>query len=236
MQVEAFGRGAQRLADLLQHIFRNAGFAAAVAVLRRRRHAGPAPIQPVGAIGQMRLGGVEFLVQPLVERRLHRRDVGVGDGAFGDQLLAVELQGGRMILDHPVHLGLGEGRLVRFVVTESAIADHVEHDVLVEQLAEFGGDARGMHHRFRIVAIHMEDRRLHHQRHVGGVRRGARIDRRGGEADLVVDDEMDGAAGAEALGARGGETFRHHALAGRRPRRHGSAAAAREARLWVSRS
>ena len=102
----------------------------------------------------------------------------------------------------------------RFVVTESAIADHVEHDVLVEQLAEFGGDARGMDHGFGIVAIHMEDRRLHHQRHIGAIGRGARIDRRGGEADLVVDDEMDGAAGAEALGARRGEAFRHHALAG----------------------
>ena len=73
-----------------------------------------------------------------------------------------------------------------------------------------------MHHRFGIVAIHMEDRRLHHQRDVGAIGRGARIDRRGGEADLVVDDEMDGAAGAEALGARHGETFRHHALAGER--------------------
>ena len=58
----------------------------------------------------------------------------------------------------------------------------------------------------------MEDRRLHHQRDVGRIGRGARIDRRGGEADLVVDDEMDGAAGAEALGAAHRETFGDHAL------------------------
>ena len=174
---------------------------------------GPAPVQPVGAVGQMRFGGVEFLVQPLDEGGLHRRDLGFGQRAFGDQLLGIERQGGGMILDHPVHQGLGEGRLVAFVMAEAAIADHVDHHILVEQLAEFGGDARGMHHGFRIVAIHMEDRRLHHQGDIGAIGRGARIDRRGGEADLVVDDEMDGAAGAEALGAGSGETFRHHALA-----------------------
>ena len=104
--------------------------------------------------------------------------------------------------------------LVALVMPEPAIADHVEHHVLLELLAELDGDAGGMHHRFGIVAIHMEDRRLHHQRDVGAIGRGAREDRRGGEADLVVDDEMHGAAGAEALDARHGETFRHHALAG----------------------
>ena len=118
-----------------------------------------------------------------------------------------------MILDHPVHQRLGECRLVAFVMAEAAIADHVQHHILVEQLAEFGGDAGCMHHGFRIVAIHMEDRRLHHQRHIGAIGRGARIDRRGGEADLVVDDEMNGAAGAEALGPGRGEAFRNDALA-----------------------
>ncbi len=43
--------------------------------------------------------------------------------------------------------------------------------------------------------------------------RRAREERCGGETDLVVDHEMHGAAGAEALDARHGEAFRHHALA-----------------------
>ncbi len=62
--------------------------------------------------------------------------------------------------------------------------------------------------------LHVEDRRLDHLGDVGRIGRGARIARIGGEADLVVDDEMDRAAGAVALQARQAETFGDHALAG----------------------
>ena len=70
------------------------------------------------------------------------------------------------------------------------------------------------HHGFGIIAIHVEDRRLDHLGDVGGIGRGARIARLGGEADLIVDDEMDRAAGAMALEARKAEAFGDHALAG----------------------
>ena len=73
---------------------------------------------------------------------------------------------------------------------------------------------RRIDHRFRIVAVAVEDRRLDHLRHIGRVGRGARIARIGGEADLVVDDEMDRAAGTVTLQPRQAEAFRHHALAG----------------------
>ncbi len=56
---------------------------------------------------------------------------------------------------------------------------------------------------------------LDHLHHVGAIQRGAAVARvGGGEADLVVDDEMDGAAGAVAARARHGEAFGDHALAG----------------------
>jgi hypothetical protein len=61
----------------------------------------------------------------------------------------------------------------------------------------------------------VEDRRLDHLRHVGGIGRRARVRGIGGEADLVVDDEMDRAAGAVTAQARQTETFRHNALAGK---------------------
>ena len=98
-------------------------------------------------------------------------------------------------------------------MAEPAIADHVQNNVLLEFLAELDSDTGGMHHCFGIVGVHMEDRRLHHQGDVGAIGRGAGEHRRSREADLVVDDEMDGAAGAIALDARHGETFGHHALA-----------------------
>ncbi len=86
----------------------------------------------------------------------------------------------------------------------------------MEHLPEFDGDFYDMDDRFRIVAIHMEDRCLDHLRRVRWIRRGARITRIGREADLVVDDEMDRAAGAMALQAGEAETFGNHTLAGER--------------------
>ena len=121
-----------------------------------------------------------------------------------------------MRCDLLVHHRLGERRLVAFVVAMPAVAEHVDDDGLVEFLPEFDRDLGREHHRFRIVAVHMEDRRVDHLRHVGRIGRGARIARIGGEADLVVDDEVQRTAGAVALQVRQREAFRHHALAGER--------------------
>ena len=98
----------------------------------------------------------------------------------------------------------------------SAIAEHVDHHGLVEQLPELGGDLSDMNDRFRIVAVHVEDRRLDHPRHVGGIGRGAREAGCGGEADLIVDDEVERAAGAVAGETRQAEALGDHALAGKR--------------------
>ena len=95
-----------------------------------------------------------------------------------------------------------------------AVAEHVDDDRLLELLAELGGDLGDVHHGLGVVAVDVEDRRLHHLGHVRAVGRGARVARVGGEADLVVDDEVDRAAGAVTLEAGEAEALRHHALAG----------------------
>ncbi len=96
---------------------------------------------------------------------------------------------------------------------ETAIAEDIEHHILVELLAEFGRHARGMDHGFGIVAVDVENRRFDHQGDVGRIGGGAREMRRGGKADLVVHHDMDGAAGAVPDKARQAETFGHDALA-----------------------
>jgi hypothetical protein len=50
-----------------------------------------------------------------------------------------------------------------------------------------------------VVAVHVEDRRLHHLGHIGAVLRLTGESGAGGEADLVVDDQVDGAAHPVAL-------------------------------------
>ena len=81
-------------------------------------------------------------------------------------------------------------------------------------LPELGRDLGGVDHGLGIVAVDVEDRRLDHLGDVGGVGRGARVARIGGEADLVVDDEVQRAAGAVAVQARQAEALGDDALAG----------------------
>jgi hypothetical protein len=118
-----------------------------------------------------------------------------------------------MLADLGVHQRLGEARLVAFVMAEAAIAPHVDHDVALELLAELDRDLAGEGHRFGIVAVDVEDRRLDALGDVRRIGRGARELRARREADLVVDDEVDAAAGIVAADAREAEAFPDDALA-----------------------
>ncbi len=51
-------------------------------------------------------------------------------------------------------------------------------------------------HGFGVVAVHVENRGLNHLGDVGRIGRESALPREGGEADLVVDDHVDRAAGA----------------------------------------
>jgi len=146
---------------------------------------------------------------------LHLLDLGFGDHPLVDQLVGVELPYRRVGADLAVHHGLGHGRLVRLVVAVAAVADHVDDHVLAELAAEVEREAGGEYHRLGVVAVHVEDRRLHHLGHVGAVEGGAGVERvGGGEADLVVDDDVDRAARGVAPGLGQVERLHHHALTG----------------------
>ena len=120
-----------------------------------------------------------------------------------------------MLADRRIHQRLGEARLVALVVAEAAVAPHVDDDVAAEGLAELGRQLAAEGHRFRIVAVDVEDRRLDRLGDVRRIGRRARELRAGGEADLVVDDEMDRAAGAVAGQAGEAEAFGNDALPGK---------------------
>ena len=110
--------------------------------------------------------------------------------------------------------GLGEGGFVGLVVAVFAVAIHVYHGVALEEAAELEGEGGDEADGLGIVAIHVEDGGLDHLGYVGAVARGARILRQGGEADLVIDDEMERAAGAIAGELGEVERLGHDALAG----------------------
>ena len=169
MEMKILRHHGERASDGAKLVGRDGGLAAAVA-LRRGGESRPAAIEPVGTVGTVRFRLLEFCVEFRIEIAQHCLQVGFVDHAFGSQPRSVQCKRRRMIFDGAVHQRLRERRLVGLVVAETPVAEHVDHDVLAKQLAEFGGDARAMHHCFRIVAVHMENRRLHHQRDIGRVR------------------------------------------------------------------
>ena len=213
--VEARREGGDLLTDLLERLERRAGLAAArIVVVARRRHAGPAAIEPVGAVGLVALARLELGIEPRAPVRAHLLDLALGDDVFADELLAVDLARGGMVADRLVHQRLGERRLVALVVPVAPVAEHVDDDGMLEFLPELGRDLGGEHHRFRIVAVDVKDRRLDHLGDVGRVRRRPRVAGIGGEPDLIVDDEVHGAAGAVPAQSRQPEALRDDALAG----------------------
>ena len=76
-----------------------------------------------------------------------------------------------MLLDRLIHPRLRQRRFIAFIVAVTAITDHVDDDVLMELLAEVVGDLDRANARFRIVAVDVEDRRLHHLGDVGRIHR-----------------------------------------------------------------
>ncbi len=179
----------------------------------RQAQARPLAVQPVGLVGVIDLAAVELCVEEGVELGDPAVDLGLRRRALADQARRIEVADARVILDLRVHQGLGHRRVVTFVVTEPAVAEHVDDHVLAELLAIFGGDLGGEDHGFRIVAVGVEDRRLDHQGDVRRIGRGPAVLRAGGEADLVVDDEVHRAADAVAAQLREREALGHHALA-----------------------
>jgi hypothetical protein len=73
------------------------------------------------------------------------------------------------LADDLVHQRLRDHRLVLLVVAELAEADDVDDDILLEGLAELDAKLGNQRHRFRIVAIDVEDRRIGHLEDVGAV-------------------------------------------------------------------
>src|SRR6185437_6915367 len=132
------------------------------------------------------------------------------------QALRIDHSDRWMIANLAVKQWLRVTRIVGLVVAVAAIAHHVDDDVLLELLPVIVGELRGAHTRLRIVPIHMQNRSLHHARNIGrigGRPRGLRIGRK---PDLVIDDQVNRAAGSITFQLREIERLRYYALAGER--------------------
>ena len=136
-----------------------------------------------------------------------------GDHSRTHQLLGVQTTHRRMCTDRLVHQRLRRRRLVSLVVTQPAIADQINDEILVELLSVTQRQPTGEQHRLRIITIDVQNRRLDHLGYVAAVNRRARIARLAGcEADLIVDNDVQRAARAIAARLRQLQRLHDHTL------------------------
>ncbi len=121
----------------------------------------------------------------------------------------------RQFSDLAVHDRLGVSRIVGLIVAVPPVTDHVDDHIALELLAIIECQSQNAHGGFGIVAVHMENRRLHHARDIGCIRRGTRIIRQRGETDLIVDHQMQRAAGRVAIELGKVQRLRDYALSGK---------------------
>ena len=115
-------------------------------------------------------------------------------------------------IDFGVEIGLGETGIIDFLVAVFAIAIHVDDEIPSELLSKIERHLGNKLERNRVFAIHMQNGDLDHLGNVGRIHRRTRIFGQSGEPDLIVNDDVNGAAGRVTLELRHIEGFRHDPL------------------------
>ena len=130
------------------------------------------------------------------------------------QLVGVEFTRRRMLFDFLVHQRLGCARLVGFVMAVTAVAHQIDEDIAFKGITEVQRQTGNESHRFRVIRVNVENRRLNHLADVGAVWGGTRIQRvGGGKAHLVVDDDTHRTAHFVTTRLGHVQGFLNHALA-----------------------
>ena len=104
--------------------------------------------------------------------------------------------------DLPIHQRLRERRLVAFVVSVTPVADQVDQEVALEAGAILPRETRGFETGCGIVRADVNDRDLESAGEAARVARAVRLAWCGREAELIVRDDVDGAASVVAVESR----------------------------------
>ena len=151
----------------------------------------------------------ERVLQPLVgflelrlDLALERLGVRLRENTFGHQLVRVLVADGRLLGDPGRHQRLRVGGLVLLVVAVAAVADEIDDHVVLEPAAVGHPQAHRGDARLGVVGVDVDDREVEALREVARVARRASLDGIRREADLVVCDQVERAAGRVAVELR----------------------------------
>ena len=154
-------------------------------------------------VTQLLLGAFEQRVRP-----------GLVDQPVLDQPARVELARAGLLEDLLRHQRLRVRRLVPFAVAEAAVADEVDEDVVAELVPVRHRQSDRRDRSLGVVGVDVDDRDVEALGQIAGVARGSAFHRIGGEADLVVGDDVERAARGVPLEVLEVEGLRDDPLAG----------------------
>mmetsp|Transcript_29538 Transcript_29538/g.79755 ORF Transcript_29538/g.79755 Transcript_29538/m.79755 type:complete len:353 (-) Transcript_29538:515-1573(-) len=199
VQLEALRHIAEPEPNLLQQVDVNAR-RQLLSELVWRAHAFPFRGQPLGALGGLvRLRGrvvlLELLPNLVTDLLQHRRLC----EALADEAVAEDVQAPLVLADGFVEQRLREVRVVALVVAEAAIADNVQDHIVSPLLAVLSGQLECAYHGKRVICVAMQDWHAEAFAQIGAIPGRPRIDRVCGETNLVVHDDVDGAANIKVL-------------------------------------
>mmetsp|Transcript_16692 Transcript_16692/g.47917 ORF Transcript_16692/g.47917 Transcript_16692/m.47917 type:complete len:764 (+) Transcript_16692:1121-3412(+) len=206
VQLEPLRDGSSLHSDHLQRLSVDTSGTDA-AHLRRTFEASPSGTEPVLRLGLIRLALLELVFVILKSEVTDLLQLFVGGGAVLDEALLIDVKGGAVLLDLLVQLGLGEEGLIELVVTIAAVADHVDNDIGSPLVTVFHGRFKGGRYGQRVVAVAVEDGNIEGLAKVGAVRGRSGVNGVGGEANLIVDNDVDGTTDVEI-----GHTGKLHGL------------------------
>ena len=164
-------------------------------------------------MGHGEAGFAQSFLGHRIDLRSDFLDFFFGDDSGIKKFASEQATDGGVGIDFGIKGRLSETGFIPFVVAVAAVSHEVENDIFVKALTEFegqlddGGSGQG------IIPIDMEDGETQRFSWGGAVASGAGVFGEGGEGDLVVDDNVDGAACTVALEAGEVEGLGDDALA-----------------------
>ena len=93
------------------------------------------------------------------------------------------------------------------------VTKNINHHIALKRLAKLQSEFRNKADGERIVAVHMENRRLNHLRHIGAILGGSSVRWKGGETDLIIHNQMNRPANPVALELRHVQRLGNNSLA-----------------------